>query len=90
MFSLTLRTKPEAKLPKAARHSCGVSLGQVAGDLPVGGWSRYRGPVARARASARALAPAAASNLSLVAPGTNGRALLDCIEIELQTPGALS
>jgi hypothetical protein len=84
MFSLTLRTKPEATLPKAARHSCGISLGQVAGDLPVFGWSRYRGP------AAWALAPAAVSNLSLVAPGTNGRAIVDCIAIGLQTPGALS
>jgi hypothetical protein len=76
MFFLTLRTTPEAKLPKAARHSCGDSRGQVAGQLPVHGW--YRGPAARAAAS------------SHVVPGTNGRALLDCLELELQNPRALS
>jgi hypothetical protein len=80
MFSLTLRTKPEAKLPKAARHSCGDSLVQV---LPVRGW--YRGPAALAAASIQVVH---------VVPGTNGRAILDCfengIETELQNPGALS
>jgi hypothetical protein len=88
MFSPTLRTRPEAKLPKAARHSCGDSLGHlagqvaghVAGQLPMRGW--YRGLAALAAAS------------SHVVPGTNDRSTLDCfasgIEIELQNPGGLS
>jgi len=90
MFSLTLRTKREAKLPKAARHSCGGSLratrtssGQIAGQLRVRGW--YRGPEALAASS------------SHVVPGTNdcfaigrGTAIANGVAFALQNPGALS
>jgi hypothetical protein len=87
MFSLTLRTKPEAKLPKAARRSCGCSLKankaterQMARQLPARDWCR--GLVALAARS------------SHVVPGTHGRSTFDCfanrVEIELQNPEALS
>ena len=48
MFSLTLRTTPEAKLPMAARHSCAHS--PLRGGLAA--WrTLYRGPAAGAAAS---------------------------------------
>jgi hypothetical protein len=80
MFSLTLRTKTEAMLPKAARPSCGHSLGQGIGlALPIG-W--YRGltmlPVASSlRTFDRAIDCAI------------DRAMTNCIGRQFQTPEAL-
>jgi len=75
MFSLTLRTKPEAKLPKAARHSCDRSLGHAVGRLPARGW--YRGSAALV------------TTASHVVPGTPD-CLSNGVGIALQNPGALS
>jgi hypothetical protein len=76
MFSLTLRTTTEAMLPRAARPSCGDSLGQGTGlALPIG-W--YRG---------LATLPVASSlRTSDRAPN---HTIGNCIDRQFQTPEAL-